>query len=172
MRGWEIIEDNKTLRADASNIAPFLLRLREECEDEYQNILNVCQIVIPYLKDFLLKKKTFGKAGEIKKVNLSWKTKYSDFPMQPYHLSDGSIRFICFATALLQLDPPFTLITNEPELGLHPEAIHILGELIRATTQRTQIIIAAQSPLLVDMFNIENIVVVTRENNQSVFKRK
>jgi predicted ATPase len=171
MRQYEIIEDNETLRLDASNIAPFLLRLREKHETEYRNILNACQIIMPYLKDFLLKEKTFGKANEIKKVNLSWRTKDSDFPMQPYHLSDGSIRFICLATALLQPELPSTLIIDEPELGLHPEAIRILGELINSAAKRTQIIIATQSPLLIDQFKIEDIVVVNHKYNQSVFER-
>jgi predicted ATPase len=171
MRGWEIVEDSETLRSDASNIAPFLLHLRNKHRAEYQNILNACQIIMPYLKDFLLKEITFGKTNEIRKVNLSWRTKDSDFPMQPYHLSDGSIRFICLATALLQPELPSTLIIDEPELGLHPEAIRILGELINSAAKRTQIILATQSPLLIDQFSINDIVVVNRKDDQSVFER-
>lgn len=170
MRGWEIIEDNETLRSNASNIAPFLLRLREKHNTEYQNILNACQIIMPYLKDFLLKENTYRGGKEVR-VNLSWRTKNSDYPMQPYHLSDGSIRFICLATALLQPNLPSTLIIDEPELGLHPEAIRILGELINSAAKRTQIIIATQSPLLIDQFNIDDIVVVNRKDDQSVFER-
>jgi predicted ATPase len=171
MRHSEAIEDNKSLRPNASNIAPFLLSLRKKYEEGYQEILDACRIVIPYLKDFLLEEITFGKANEIKKVSLSWRTKKSDFPMQPYHLSDGSLRFICLATALLQPNPPSTLIIDEPELGLHPEAIRILGELINAAAERTQIIVATQSPLLLDQFAIEDIIVVNRNDDQSVFER-
>ena len=91
--------------------------------------------------------------------------------MQPYHLSDGSIRFICLATALLQPNPPSTIIIDEPELGLHPAAISILAELIQDTAKRTQVIIATQSPALIDQFAIEDIIVVNRENGESTFKR-
>jgi len=91
--------------------------------------------------------------------------------MQPYHLSDGSIRFICLASALLQPDLPSTLIIDEPELGLHPEAIRVLGELIHAAAMRTQILVATQSPLLIDQFKIEDIVTVNRKDDQSVFER-
>ena len=91
--------------------------------------------------------------------------------MQPYHLSDGSIRFICLATALLNPFPPSVIVIDEPELGLHPEAIRILGELIRDAAKRTQIIVATQSPLLLDQFSIEDIVVVNRREGQSVFER-
>ena len=116
---------------------------------------------------FFLKHESWAKT----KVSLTWKTKNSDYPMQPYHLSDGSIRFICLATALLQPNPPSTIIIDEPELGLHPEAIRILGELIEDAAKRTQIIVATQSPLLLDQFAIEDVIVVNRKEGRSTFER-
>jgi len=171
MRHSEIIQDCHVLRSNASNIAPFLFFLQKMYPVEYNEILRTCQLIMPFLKDFLLYEEISGSANEIKKVRLSWRTKDSDFPMQPYHLSDGSIRFICLATALLQPSLPSTLIIDEPELGLHPEAIHILGELITKAAERTQVIVATQSPLLIDQFNIEDIVIVNRKDEQSVFER-
>lgn len=168
MRHAEIVQDNDTLRPDAANIASFLLRLREEEETTYRDILDTCRIVIPYLDDFLLRPKKYGAA---EKVSLTWKTKGTDYPMQPYHLSDGSIRFICLAAALLQPTPPAAIIIDEPELGLHPEAIRLLGELLKDAAKRTQLIIATQSPLLLDQFEIEDIVVANRKDGQSVFER-
>jgi len=91
--------------------------------------------------------------------------------MQPYHLSDGSIRFICLATALLQPSPPSTIIIDEPELGLHPAAIVVLAELIQAAAKRTQVIVATQSPALIDQFGIDDIIVVNREDGASTFQR-
>jgi predicted ATPase len=168
MRHAEIIQDNESLRPDAANIAPFLLRLHEEKIEIYEDILNTCRGVIPYLDDFLLKPKKYGAA---EKVSLMWKTKGTDYPMQPYQLSDGSIRFICLTTALLQPTPPAAIIIDEPELGLHPEAIRLLGELLNYAAKRTQLIIATQSPLLLDQFAVEDIVVVNRKDGQSVFER-
>ncbi len=168
MRHAEIVEDNRMLRYDASNIGPFLLRLRNEEKSYYDEILNACRLVAPFLDDFLLDPQQLGPKT---KVALSWITRGSDYPMQPYHLSDGSMRFICLATALLQPNPPSTIIIDEPELGLHPEAIRILGELIEDAARRTQIIVATQSPLLLDQFSIEDIVVVNRNEGQSSFER-
>ena len=91
--------------------------------------------------------------------------------MRPHSFSDGTLRFICLVTALLQPNPPATMIIDEPELGLHPYAIEILAELIQASSKRTQVIISTQSPPLVDYFNPEDIVVVAREKGASVFKR-
>lgn len=168
MRRSEIVEDNQRLRSDASNIAPFLLKLKNDNDSSYQEILDAVRLVIPFFDQFRLDVMKFGEA---EKVKLSWQQKGSDFPMQPYHLSDGSIRFICLATSLLQPKPPSIIIIDEPELGLHPAAITILAELIQAASTRTQVIVATQSPALIDQFGIEDVVIVNRENGSSTFKR-
>lgn len=168
MRHYETIQDNKVLRFNASNIAPYMLRLRNEYADAYQEILDSVRLVIPFFDDFLLDVAVFG---EKQKVNLSWRQKGSDYPLQPYHLSDGSIRFICLATALLQPNPPSTIIIDEPELGLHPFAIAILAELIQYASKRTQLIVATQSPALIDHFGVEDVIVVNRKKGASTFER-
>lgn len=185
MRRSEIVEDHKRLRQDAANIAPFLLYLRNHCPKRYREVLNAVRLVIPFFEDFLLDpvgESQYWPRGnvldparldvkEIVKVKLMWRQKGSDYPMQPYHFSDGSIRFICLATALLQPNPPSIIIIDEPELGLHPEAIAILAELIQDAAKRTQLIVATQSPLLINYFSLEDIVVVSRSDGQSTFRR-
>jgi predicted ATPase len=168
MRHYEIIQDNKVLRFNASNIAPYLLQLRTKHPDVYSEILNSVRLVMPFFDDFLLDVTEFG---EKKKVNLSWTQKGTDYPMQPYHLSDGSLRFICLSTALLQPNPPSTIIIDEPELGLHPAAISILAELIQNASKRTQVIVATQSPALIDNFRVEDIIVVNRKDAASTYER-
>ncbi len=168
MRHYEIVQDNKSLRIDASNIGPFLLKLKKKHPRQYKEILNAVRMVTPFFDDFILEPRESGSKEE---VNISWRQKGSDYPMQPYHLSDGSIRFICLATVLLQPDPPSAIIIDEPELGLHPAAIVILAELIQVASNRARVIIATQSPALVDQFAIENILIVNREKGASTFKR-
>lgn len=170
MRRFEIVEDNYKLRGNAANIAPFLLSLKnsELYSEHYERIVHAVRLVIPFFDDFRL---DVQKLGEAEKVRLSWNQKGSDFPMQPYHLSDGSIRFICLAAALLQPNPPSIIIIDEPELGMHPAAIAVLAELIQAAAHRTQVIAATQSPALIDQFGIDDIIVVNRENGASTFQR-
>jgi predicted ATPase len=168
MRHAEIVQDNKSLRPDGSNIAPYLMGLQKSSRSIYNEIIDAIRLVIPFFDNFNLEPETFG---EKQKVNLSWRQKGSDYPMQPYHFSDGSIRFICLATALLQPEPPATIIIDEPELGLHPAAISILAELIQNASKLTQLIIATQSPTLIDNFAVENVIVVNRKNGESTFAR-
>ena len=62
-------------------------------------------------------------------------------------LSDGTLRFICLTTLLLQPHElqPATIIVDEPELGLHPYAITIFSEIVRQLSNEKQIIISTQS---------------------------
>lgn len=168
MRRYEIVQDNKKLRKDASNLAPFLFKLKTEHPSEYEEIRNSVRLIAPFFDDFLLEPQ---KKGEAEKINLSWTQKGSDYPMQPYHLSDGTIRFICLATTLLQPSLPATIIIDEPELGLHPGAIDILAELMQASSKNTQVIVATQSPLLINDFTIDNIIVANHRKGKSTFER-
>lgn len=168
MRTSELVQDNEYLRLNASNIAPFLLRLREEEPDSYEDIIETIQAVAPFFKDFSLRP---IRKGEKERVNLEWYQKDSDYPMQPYHLSDGTLRFICLATALLQPNPPAIIIIDEPELGLHPFALSIFAELLESAAEKSQIIVATQSAVLVDHFTPEDVITVNRVDGASVFKR-
>lgn len=165
MRRFEIVEDNEFFRFDAANIAPFLLNLREEERQSYNEIVEAVRLVTPFFYDFILR------PNKNEKVRLRWKQKGSDYPLKPHHLSDGTIRFICLVTALLQPDPPSTIIIDEPELGLHPYAIEILAELMQSASEKTQVIVSTQSPALIDNFKPKDVIVVNREGGASTFKR-
>lgn len=163
-----LVDDNMRLRSDGSNIAPFLLKLRREYPECYKSIVESIRLVMPYFDDFIL---SVLEKGPMQKVKLDWRQKGSDYEMQPYHLSDGSIRFICLVTALLQPELPPTIIIDEPELGLHPRAISILAEVIENASKRTQVIVSTQSSLLLDNFSVEDIVVMNRQNGSSTMER-
>jgi predicted ATPase len=165
MRRSETVDDCEYLRFDAANLAPFLLYLRENKAKTYEQIIEVIRLVTPFFDDFILK------PNRNEKVRLLWRQRGSDYPLKPYHLSDGTIRFICLATALLQPYPPSTIIIDEPELGLHPYAVDILAEIIQDASGKTQLIISTQSPALVDCFKPEDIVVVNRKDGASIFQR-
>ena len=167
MRRSEIVDDCKYLRGEGENIAPFLLYLRNYQWEYYEKIRNAIRLVIPFFDDFSL---DIIQTGDAQRVKLTWKQKGTSYPMQPYHFSDGSIRFICLATALLQPNPPTTIVIDEPELGMHPEAIHILAELITLAAKRTQVIIATQSPMLLDNFSIDDIIIAKRQQGATIFE--
>ena len=166
MRRYCDVNHNERLAFDASNIASFLYKLSKENEKEYSHIKDVIRLVVPFFEDFILQ------PNEEENIRLAWRQKgLNDYPMRPMQFSDGAMRFICLATALLQPQPPSTIIIDEPELGLHPEAIVILGEMIAAAAKKTQVIIATQSPLLLDQFELNDIIIARRQDGASTFER-
>lgn len=163
------LHDNEYLRTDASNLAAFLHSLRDKHSEVYQQIRKTVRLAVPFFDDFVLKPQEL-QTGE-QQIRLLWRQRGSDYAFWPSQLSDGSIRFICLVTALLQPDPPSTIIIDEPELGLHPYAITLLGSLLRSASQRMQVIASTQSVPLVNEFSVDDLVVVEREEEATVFKR-
>ena len=168
MRRRGSIRDNERLQPDAGNLAAFLYRLREEEQETYDLICETVRLVAPFFQDFLFRPKN-GKDDRY--LELEWKQKDSDYPFHPSQLSDGTLRFIALATALLQPDPPQTILIDEPELGLHPQALDVLADLILQARERTQVIAATQSAPLLNAFEPEQIVVIDRAEGESRFRR-
>jgi predicted ATPase len=168
MRRDQSVRDWRELNPDASNVAALLLRMKTKHEKYYLNIRETIQLIAPFFDDFLLEPEN---KGENEVVRLEWKQKGSSFPFQPWQLSDGTIRFICLATALLQPSPPSTIVIDEPELGLHPFALEVLAGLLRDASDRTQLIISTQSATLLNHFDPEDVIVVDREDGASRFRR-
>jgi len=105
------------------------------------------------------------------KFNLSGEKKVLTRIFNAHTLSDGTLRFMCLATLLLQPDLPSTILIDEPELGLHPYAITFFAALLRSAATQTQVIVSTQSVPLVNQFGPDDIVVVDREDKQSTFTR-
>lgn len=163
------LRDNQTLHVDASNLAAYLYRMQHEYPHVYQEIIDTVQQVLPFFRDFDLKPRTQD-SGE-PKVLLMWRNRYSYESFWADQLSDGSLRFMCLVTALKQPDPPRTIIFDEPELGLHPYALTLLGSLLDSASEEMQVIVATQSVSLVDEFSVDDLIVVELEDGVSTFQR-
>ncbi len=161
------LHDNRIFKGDASNLAAFLYLLRAQHPAHYRNIVDAVRMVAPFLQDFILEPLALNR----QMIRLEWKEKGSDHVFGPSALSDGTLRFTCLATLLLQPFLPSTILLDEPELGLHPYAITLLADLLRGASTKTQVIASTQSTSLVNQFEPQDVLVVEREGGQSVFKR-
>lgn len=163
------INDNERLRPDARNLAAFLNRLQTQHKSQYQMIVNTVRMVAPFFDDFVLRPNPLDEST----IQLEWREKNSDAYMNAASLSDGTLRFICLATLLQQPTTlqPSAILIDEPELGLHPFAINVLASLLKSASAKKQVIVSTQSVPLVNQFEPENLIVVDREDGQSVFKR-
>jgi predicted ATPase len=162
------IRDNEYLRPDAGNLVAFLLMLHDQHPSVYEKIRDTIRLAAPFFDDFKFRPK--ASKGDVV-IQLEWTQKGSDYPFHASQLSDGTLRFIALATALLQPDPPATILFDEPELGLHPYALNLFAGLVKKAAAKTQVIVSTQSAPLLDNFEAENIIVVERTKGESTFKR-
>lgn len=163
------INDNYYLRPDGSNLAAFLYYLRLKHEASYSLIRRTVERVTPFFEDFLLEPQKLNPET----IRLVWRHKNSDAYFDAASLSDGTLRFIALATLFLQPETyrPSIILVDEPELGLHPYAITMLASLVKQTANKTQIILSTQSPLLLDYFQPEDILVADRVRGSTQLTR-
>lgn len=104
-------------------------------------------------------------------VGLYWRTK-KNWAFPAAQMSDGVLRFLGLATLLLLPDPPSLIAIDEPEIGLHPQMIPLLGGLLKRAAARTQIIVSTHSPLLLNEVEAEDVVTVEVENGITSLTRQ
>lgn len=162
------INDNRSLKRDASNLAAFLYLLQEKHNEYFLRIENTLKLIAPFFEKFLLQPLALNEA----KIKLEWKHIGSDEYFNANHLSDGTLRMICLITLLLQPNLPDTIIIDEPELGLHPAAIELITSLIKSVAaSNKQVICSTQSVTFLNHFEPDDIIVVNRKNGESEFNR-
>jgi predicted ATPase len=145
------------------NLSAYLYRIKTEDPDGYLLIRNVVRQVAPFFSDFILE--PFGSDSNM--IRLKWKHRGfdgisdSDSGFDVSSLSDGTLRFIALATLFGQSPKmrPDLILVDEPELGLHPYAIELLASLIK------------QSPLLLDYFEPEDVLVADRVQGATEIRR-
>lgn len=157
--------DNLALREDAANLAAVLHALRDNEPSAYRRIVGAIRQVAPFFRDFVLVPDTTDR------IRLRWRENDSDAIFSANQMSDGTLRFVCLTTLLLQPTLPALVVLDEPELGLHPYAIVQLAGLLRQASSRSQVLIATQSVTLMNQFAVDDLIVVERHNGQSQFSR-
>ena len=162
---WDVSESNQ-LRSNGGNLAAVLHRLEQRDVRRYELICQQIGRVLPGFDRFDIEE-DYGK------VLLRWRAKWTRKTIGAHLTSDGSLRFFALVT-LLNLPPemlPGVILLDEPELGLHPAAVALIGGMIEALSKQRQVIVATQSPLLVDTFDLEEIFVLDLKDGRTQFRK-
>lgn len=162
IRSTTDMADGRYLRSDGGNIPAFLYQMRENpaALPYYERIVRYVRQILPQFFDFVLEPDENGY------LPLIWRQQGVEEVFGPHQLSDGALRFVALTTLLLQpkTTAPMTIILDEPEIGLHPQAISLLAKEIRMASKTSQIIVSTQSPLLLNEFTCEDIIVAEYDN--------
>lgn len=163
------VGDDRWLMPDAANLAAVLYRLKNEKERIYRRIVRDVAQIAPFFEDFQLEPS--GRSGN--DIILNWRHRKSDLLFGPHQLSDGTLRAICLIALLQQPaeDLPYLIVVDEPELGLHPQALEMIASLFQAVSENVQVLISTQSSAFVDAFEPRDIIVVERNGEATTFER-
>jgi predicted ATPase len=162
-------EDDRYPRSDGSNLAAYLLRLKESVDSAdqkaWQRINRHCRHIAPAIKQL-------DPVAVNGSVRLDW-IDDRDERFGCHQFSDGTLRALALITVLSQPSGclPRLISIDEPELGLHPSAIALITELCRSISRHTQIVLSTQSTELLDYFNADEVVVVERQQGETRLTR-
>ncbi len=162
---WDV-DDCYQLRSHGGNLAAVLLQLEREDTRRYELICRQIARILPGFDHFDL-------VEQHGKVLLRWRASGSDKTYGAHLTSDGSLRFFALVTLLNLPDKmmPNVILLDEPELGLHPAAVELIGHMIRKVGRNRQVILATQSAELVDVFDLEQIVVLDLDDGRTTFRQ-
>ena len=96
-----------------------------------------------------------------------------DWTVPATRLSDGTLRYLCLLAILCDPTPPRLICLEEPELGLHPDLLPKVADLLKAASERTQLIVTTHSDIIVDALSDtpESVVVCSKVDGQTRMER-
>ena len=159
------IKPMATLEANGSNLGTVLhdILTRYVYRSTAEELRDFLRVAYPAFEEIHCDT-TYGTPPQ---VLVGLKEKGMSRSMYLWELSDGMLRFLCLATALLNPIPPSLVAIDEPELGLHPGLLPIVAEMIRAAAERTQVLVTTHSPDLLDCFDIDDVAVMARDADEA-----
>jgi predicted ATPase len=155
---------NDALEEDFANLGLFLNRLKTRFPAAKKAILNGLKDLYDGINDF----DVLVEGGTVQVFFTE-----GDFVIPATRLSDGTLRYLCLLAVLCDPEPPPLICIEEPELGLHPDILPKLGDLLREASERTQIIVTTHSDILVDTMTEtpDAVVVCSKNQGQTTMER-
>lgn len=158
--------DSSFLFEDASNLALVL--------NDLQNQPQAFRTIIDRLKQFYPRVENIITRIQGGTVQVFFQEEGLTQTVPATRLSDGTLRYLCLLVILCHPTPPPLICIEEPELGMHPDIIPIIAELLIEASQRTQLIVTTHSSMLVSAIgetDPEAVVVCERDDDGTQMRR-
>lgn len=150
------------LYENGSNLSSVLFYLMSEHHNAFDALQTHLKSAIPGFRRLSVKAR--GGPGE---VIAFWEEEGVEGELSLADLSDGVLRFLCWATICVQPNPPTLICIDEPDQGVHPRTLPILAGLFKQASQRTQVLLATHASYFLTQFGIEEIAVMKKVGGES-----
>lgn len=155
----------KRLLPDGTNLPQILNTININHKSSYSKIVSMLNEVNPKFKGF-----DFNYLGG--NIELMLDEENMSASIHVSNISDGTLRYLCLLSILFNPDRGSLICIDEPEVGLHPDMISNIGNAIIESSEASSMVISTHSDNLLNCFEIENIRVFEKDENNStkVFK--
>ena len=162
-RNWSIA--NKLL-PNGENLTILLQQLKNKQRLVYEDIGKQIKDINPHFKEL-----DFDFYAN--KIFLVLREKKLSQSVSISHISDGTLRYLLLLAIFFNKNRGSLVCLDEPEIGLHPDMIFSLANFLKRAAKESQIIVATHSPLLLNDFNIEDLLIFEKnEDNQTIVLNK
>ena len=153
------------LRKNGDNLAQLLNNFKNNKTLVYDKIEENLSNVNPTYKSI-----EFPNFGS--QLYLSLREKSLNKTVGALHISDGTLRFLLLMSIFYNHERGSFVGIDEPESGLHPDMIKSVGDMIKYATSESQIIIATHSPLLLNQFELEDVLIFEKDDDNTTIVKK
>ncbi len=152
------------LSASGANLASVLYSIQQQYPAIWKEVEELLETVYPQFHSV-----TFPPEGGDGKVVLRWweRPYEKEGGFSASLLSDGTLKLLCLIAILRSPVPPPLICIDEPELGLHPDWVKLVAELLQSAASRTQVIVATHSPQLVSKLSPDQVIVTEKEQGET-----
>ncbi len=155
------------LNKDGSNLAEYVLSIRDANPDVFEGIIETIKYILPYVSDIQptitqeLENRVYMQLSE------------QDFKLPGWLLSTGTLKVLALLSVFRNPNPAPLIAIEEIENGLDPRTINLIINEIREfiKDKKSQVIITTHSPYLLDLLHLSQVVFVERKNGNVVFNR-
>lgn len=155
----------KKLSKSGGNLAQVLNFLKDEHQRNYLKIEKALENINENFSGL-----DYSSLGGYMELKLREKRLNRSIPLA--HISDGTLRYTCLLAILCNPERGFSISIDEPEQGLHPDMIRGLFELMADSATQSQLIISTHSLQLLDYTNLEQLIIIEKDDNNSSFVRR
>ncbi|MCP4661684.1 MAG: AAA family ATPase [bacterium] len=158
------VEQEPILHEDAGNLSALLHYLLTETPALFDELQEHLRAAVPGFRRLTVKAR--GGPGEV--IGF-WQEDGIDEYLSLADLSDGILRLLCWTVLCLQPNPPSLICIDEPDQGVHPRTLPLLGGLFEKACDRTQILLATHASYFLMQFGLERIAVLRKEDGAAKF---
>lgn len=166
IRQPSIFGTEEKLLPTGENLNLVIQKLKNNYSLEYEKIEDLLRDINPNFKDI-----TFNLFGSKSYLLLRERNLANAISIE--HLSDGTLRYLLLLAIFYNPKRGMGICIDEPETGLHPDMINTISTAIKFASKNTQLFVATHSPLLLNAFELEDILIFEKDkNNQTKVIRK